>query len=60
MEGARELLERTAAIAADYLSSLDDRPVFPDVTPGELREALGGRSTRSRSSSTWRRRPDAA
>ena len=42
MEGARELLERTAAIAADYVESLGDRRVFPDVTPEELLEALGG------------------
>jgi glutamate/tyrosine decarboxylase-like PLP-dependent enzyme len=42
VEGARELLERTAAIAADYVESLGDRRVFPDVTPEELREALGG------------------
>src|SRR5881398_3088029 len=39
---ARELLELTAAIAADYLDSLERRPVFPDVTPEALREALGG------------------
>jgi glutamate/tyrosine decarboxylase-like PLP-dependent enzyme len=38
----RELLELTAAIASDYLESLDTRPVFPDVTAEELREALGG------------------
>lgn len=42
MHDARRLLELTAAIAADYLESLDDRPVFPDVTPEQLREALGG------------------
>jgi glutamate/tyrosine decarboxylase-like PLP-dependent enzyme len=42
MEGVRELLERTAALAADYLESLDDRPVYPRVTPEELRAALGG------------------
>ena len=36
------MLELTAAIAADYLDSLDERAVFPDVTPQELREALGG------------------
>ena len=42
MEDVRELLDLTAAIAADYLESLDARPVFPDVTPEELREALGG------------------
>jgi glutamate/tyrosine decarboxylase-like PLP-dependent enzyme len=38
----RELLELTAAIAADYLGTLDSRPVFPHVTPDELRAALGG------------------
>jgi glutamate/tyrosine decarboxylase-like PLP-dependent enzyme len=38
----RDLLRRTAEIAADYVESLGDRPVFPDVTPEELREALGG------------------
>jgi glutamate/tyrosine decarboxylase-like PLP-dependent enzyme len=39
---ARELLSRTAEIAADYLASLGDRPVFPRTSPEELREALGG------------------
>jgi glutamate/tyrosine decarboxylase-like PLP-dependent enzyme len=38
----RDLLRRTADLAADYLESLDERPVFPDVTPERLREALGG------------------
>jgi glutamate/tyrosine decarboxylase-like PLP-dependent enzyme len=38
----RGLLELTASIAADYLESLGERPVFPDVTPDELRAALGG------------------
>jgi hypothetical protein len=38
----RELLRRTAEIAADYLESLDDRKVFPAVTADELRSALGG------------------
>ncbi|MEX2211835.1 MAG: pyridoxal-dependent decarboxylase [Gaiellaceae bacterium] len=42
MDDARALLEQTAAIAADYLESLAERDVFPDVTPEELREALGG------------------
>src|SRR6266508_627321 len=42
MEGARALLELTAAIAADYVESLGERPVFPNVTPERLREALGG------------------
>jgi pyridoxal-dependent decarboxylase-like protein len=40
--GARELLALTAGIAADFVESLGDRPVFPDVTAEELREALGG------------------
>jgi glutamate/tyrosine decarboxylase-like PLP-dependent enzyme len=39
---ARDLLRRTAEIAADYFESLGDRPVFPHVTPEELRDALGG------------------
>jgi glutamate/tyrosine decarboxylase-like PLP-dependent enzyme len=38
----RDLLRRTAELAADYLESLGERPVFPDVTPEGLREALGG------------------
>jgi glutamate/tyrosine decarboxylase-like PLP-dependent enzyme len=38
----RALLELAAAIAADYLDTLESRPVFPDVTPEELRDALGG------------------
>jgi glutamate/tyrosine decarboxylase-like PLP-dependent enzyme len=38
----RDLLARTAQIAADYVESLGERPVFPDVTPEQLREALGG------------------
>jgi glutamate/tyrosine decarboxylase-like PLP-dependent enzyme len=42
VQDVRELLEQTAAIAADYLESLDTRPVFPLVTPAELRAALGG------------------
>jgi glutamate/tyrosine decarboxylase-like PLP-dependent enzyme len=39
---ARDLLRRTADLAADYVESLGERPVFPDVTPEQLREALGG------------------
>ena len=39
---SRDLLSRTAEIAADYLESLGERPVFPRTTPEELREALGG------------------
>jgi len=42
MTDARELLRRTAELAADYVESLGERPVFPAVTPEELREALGG------------------
>jgi glutamate/tyrosine decarboxylase-like PLP-dependent enzyme len=42
MDDVRRLLELTAAIAADYVESLDDRQVFPDVTPEQLRAALGG------------------
>jgi glutamate/tyrosine decarboxylase-like PLP-dependent enzyme len=42
MSDARDLLRRTAEIAADYVESLDERPVFPEVTPEELRAALGG------------------
>jgi glutamate/tyrosine decarboxylase-like PLP-dependent enzyme len=38
----RKLLQRTAEIAADYLDSLEQRPVFPQVTADELRQALGG------------------
>jgi len=40
MSDVRELLRRTAEIAADYVESLDERPVFPDVTPEQLREVL--------------------
>jgi glutamate/tyrosine decarboxylase-like PLP-dependent enzyme len=42
VDSVRELLELTAAIAADYLESLETRPIFPDVTPEQLRAALGG------------------
>jgi glutamate/tyrosine decarboxylase-like PLP-dependent enzyme len=42
LSDARELLRRTAEIAAAYVDSLDERPVFPQVEPEELREALGG------------------
>jgi glutamate/tyrosine decarboxylase-like PLP-dependent enzyme len=42
MSDARDLLRRTAEIAADYLESLGERPVFPQVAPEELRAALGG------------------
>jgi glutamate/tyrosine decarboxylase-like PLP-dependent enzyme len=36
----RELLRRTAELAADFLDSLEDRPVFPRVTVDELRDGL--------------------
>src|SRR5439155_8697693 len=39
--GPRELLELTASLAADFLDSLDERPVFPRVSLEELRDALG-------------------
>jgi glutamate/tyrosine decarboxylase-like PLP-dependent enzyme len=42
MDDVRRILEMTAAIAADYLESLDDRRIFPDATPDELRASLGG------------------
>jgi glutamate/tyrosine decarboxylase-like PLP-dependent enzyme len=42
MSDTRDLLRRTAELAADYLDTLGDRPVFPDVTPEQLRAALGG------------------
>jgi glutamate/tyrosine decarboxylase-like PLP-dependent enzyme len=42
MSDTRDLLRRTAELAADYLDTLGDRPVFPGVTPEQLRAALGG------------------
>jgi glutamate/tyrosine decarboxylase-like PLP-dependent enzyme len=42
MSDTRDLLRRTAEVAADYVESLGERPVFPQVTPEELRAALGG------------------
>jgi glutamate/tyrosine decarboxylase-like PLP-dependent enzyme len=38
----RALLQRTAELAAEYLESLEERPVFPQVSAEELREAFGG------------------
>lgn len=38
----RELLQRTSELAADFLESLDVRPVWPPATVEELRAALGG------------------
>ena len=43
MSETYDLLARTARLAADYVESLGERPVFPDVTPEQLRDALGGR-----------------
>jgi len=38
----RQLLGRTAKLAADFLEGLDDRPVGARATKDALREALGG------------------
>jgi glutamate/tyrosine decarboxylase-like PLP-dependent enzyme len=38
----RELLNATAAHAADFLEALDGRPIFPRVSVEELRTSLGG------------------
>jgi glutamate/tyrosine decarboxylase-like PLP-dependent enzyme len=38
----RELLRRTAELAADFLDTLDERPVFPRTPVEELGGALGG------------------
>jgi glutamate/tyrosine decarboxylase-like PLP-dependent enzyme len=38
----RDLLRRTADLAADFVESLDERPVWPSATVDELRSALGG------------------
>ena len=38
----RELLHETADLAADFLESLPDRPVFPRIEVDELRVLLGG------------------
>ena len=42
MSDERELLRRTAEIAADFLETLDERPVWPPATVDALRESLGG------------------
>ncbi len=42
MSEPSELLRRTAELAAGYVESLGERPVFPRVDPDELRAALGG------------------
>jgi len=40
MTDTRALLHRTAELAADFLDSLDERPVFPLASADELRESL--------------------
>jgi glutamate/tyrosine decarboxylase-like PLP-dependent enzyme len=40
MTDVRALLQRTAELAADYLDSLDERPVFPQISVEELRAGL--------------------
>jgi glutamate/tyrosine decarboxylase-like PLP-dependent enzyme len=42
VDDVRELLAQTAALAAEYLESLDTRRVYPQATPAELRATLGG------------------
>jgi glutamate/tyrosine decarboxylase-like PLP-dependent enzyme len=41
MGDERDLLRRTAEIAADFLDTLDERPILPPATTDELRVALG-------------------
>jgi hypothetical protein len=38
----RELLHQTADDAADFLATLDERPITPSATLEELRTRLGG------------------
>jgi len=40
MSDTRDLLHRTADLAADFLDSLEDRPVFPRATADELRPRI--------------------
>jgi len=42
MGDERELLRRTAELAADFLDTLDERPVFPQHSVEEIASALGG------------------
>ena len=41
MTDTRALLRRTADLAADFLDSLEERPVFPQVSADDLRASLG-------------------
>src|SRR5580765_7573243 len=41
MTDTRALLRRTAELAADFLDSLEERPVFPQVSADDLRASLG-------------------
>jgi glutamate/tyrosine decarboxylase-like PLP-dependent enzyme len=41
MTDVRALLQRTADLAADYLDSLEERPVFPQISVEKLRAGLG-------------------
>ncbi|HST18775.1 MAG TPA: pyridoxal-dependent decarboxylase [Gaiellaceae bacterium] len=42
MSELRDLLASTSQLAGDFLESLDERPVAPDVDLDALRQALGG------------------
>jgi glutamate/tyrosine decarboxylase-like PLP-dependent enzyme len=42
VDETRELLRRTAELAADFLGTLETRPVFPRASVDELRRSLGG------------------
>ncbi len=42
MSDVRELLRLTSELAADFVESLDERPVLPPIDVPALRAALGG------------------
>jgi glutamate/tyrosine decarboxylase-like PLP-dependent enzyme len=42
MSAERELLQRTADLAAEFLDTLDERPVFPQDSVEEIADVLGG------------------
>ncbi len=42
MTETRDLFRRTAELAADFVDSLEERPVFPHVSVEELRRSFGG------------------